>query len=51
MPNTTRPGDWTPERLDRLTRGMFPVVFGRPAPECALVPVEEDSDAAVEERP
>jgi len=50
-PTASGRSDWTPERLDRLTRGMFPVVFGRPASECALVPVEEDSDAAVEERP
>jgi hypothetical protein len=33
MPTTTtRPDAWPPERLDRLTRGMFEVVFGRPAP-------------------
>jgi hypothetical protein len=24
--------DWTEERLDALARGMFPLVFGRPAP-------------------
>jgi hypothetical protein len=29
--NTTADA-WPPERLDRLTRGMFAVVFGRPAP-------------------
>jgi hypothetical protein len=29
---TTRADAWPPERLDRLTRGMFPLVFGRPAP-------------------
>jgi hypothetical protein len=33
MPTTTTTDDaWPPERLDRLARGMFPVVFGRPAP-------------------
>jgi hypothetical protein len=33
MPTTTTTtDDWPPERLDRLTRGMFEVVFGRPAP-------------------
>ncbi len=26
-------GEWTEARLDRLARGMFPVVFGRPAPD------------------
>jgi hypothetical protein len=28
----TSSSDWTDERLDRLARGMFPIVFGRPAP-------------------
>ncbi len=23
---------WTPKRIDRLARGMYPVIFGRPAP-------------------
>jgi hypothetical protein len=35
----TSPSDWTDERLDRLARGMFPLVFGRPAPAPAPIPV------------
>jgi hypothetical protein len=25
--------EWTPERFDRLVRGMYLEIFGRPAPE------------------
>ena len=39
MPTTTTDHDaWPEERLDRLTRGMFPLVFGRPAPAPAPAP-------------
>ena len=37
---------WTPERLDRLARGMFPVVFGRSAPEGDHVLADEDNEPA-----
>jgi hypothetical protein len=34
MPTTTStsPSDWPPERLDRLARAMYPLIFGHPAP-------------------
>jgi hypothetical protein len=33
MPTTTRrPDAWPPERLDRLARAMYPLIFGHPAP-------------------
>jgi hypothetical protein len=32
MPTTTHPDAWPPERLDRLARAMYPVIFGHPAP-------------------
>jgi hypothetical protein len=35
MPTTTTADAWPPERLDRLARGMFPIVFGRAAPDPA----------------
>jgi len=43
--------DWTPERLDRLARGMFTVVFGRPAPHGPDVLADEGGEPAVQERP
>jgi hypothetical protein len=40
MPTTTTSHDaWPPERLDRLARGMFAVLYGRPAPAPAAVNV------------
>jgi hypothetical protein len=35
---TTTRDDWPPERLDRLARGMFAVLYGRPAPAPAPAP-------------
>jgi hypothetical protein len=34
---TTTRDDWPPERLDRLARGMFAVLYGRPAPAPAAM--------------
>ena len=45
MPTTTTSAsDWMPERLDRLSRGMFPIVFGRPAPAPAPANVVQLAD-------
>jgi hypothetical protein len=35
MPTTTTHDAWPPERLDRLARGLYPLIFGRPAPAAA----------------
>ena len=32
MPTTTTADAWSPERIDRLARAMYPLIFGRPAP-------------------
>lgn len=48
---TTDLRDWPPERLDRLARGMFAVVFGRPAPSCSDVLPDEGDEPGVNERP
>jgi hypothetical protein len=50
-PTASDRSDWTPQRLDRLARGMFPVVFGRPAPEGDHVLADEDNEPAGEEHP
>jgi hypothetical protein len=44
MPTTTHPDAWPPERLDRLARAMYPVIFGRPAPAPAPANVVQLAD-------
>jgi len=39
MPTTITADAWPEERLDRLARGMFAVLYGRPAPAPAAVNV------------
>jgi hypothetical protein len=40
MPTTTTTADaWPPERIDRLARAMYPLIFGRPAPAPATTNV------------
>jgi hypothetical protein len=31
LASSTRPTEWTPERIDQLARALQPLVFGRPA--------------------
>jgi hypothetical protein len=31
-PTHTTPPTWLPERIDRLARAMYPLIFGRAAP-------------------
>jgi hypothetical protein len=35
MPTTTTADAWSPERIDRLARAMYPLIFGRAAPATA----------------
>jgi hypothetical protein len=41
MPITTTAVAWPPERIDRLARAMYPLIFGRAAPAPAPANVVE----------
>jgi len=50
-PAVSEPSDWSPERLDRLARGMFAVVVGMPVPSFPDVLADNGDESAVEEHP